>query len=244
MKLHTLAPHESRICPIDFGVNRSKVKVIWHWWLKITDSVIHLWSWNFIHLLSLHESRICMDLNCKCTFGILHFTSQTYLVLCRIFLIHNSLEHETQEIVHILVDTTKVKVTERSSGKVIPHQISPVWNYTSFRNDLFEVGSFMIFMHLVFVLSVFMSVSLWLCLAKKKLLAITFEPCEIDIIFCMHTQLMINPFKWHQGQLPFDLNRDLYSNNSQFGLCYHWEHWISYFTRPLVLHVLCPLHLA
>ena len=28
MKLHTLAPHESRMCPIDFGVKRSKVKVM------------------------------------------------------------------------------------------------------------------------------------------------------------------------------------------------------------------------
>ena len=146
-----------------------------------------------LHTLTLHESRMCMDLNCKCTFCILHFSSQTYLVLYRIVLIHNSLEHETQEIVHILVDTTKVKVTERSSGKVISHQISPVWNYTSFRNDLFEVGSSMIFMHLVFLLSVIVSV------AKKISLAITFEPCEVDIRFCLHTQLMINPFKWHQG---------------------------------------------
>ena len=37
MKLHTFAPHESRTCPIDFGVKRSKVKVIWHWWLKIVS---------------------------------------------------------------------------------------------------------------------------------------------------------------------------------------------------------------
>ena len=31
MKLHALAPHESRMCPIDFGVKRSQVKVAWHW---------------------------------------------------------------------------------------------------------------------------------------------------------------------------------------------------------------------
>ena len=35
MKLHTLAPHESRMCPIDFGVKRSKVKVMAHDYLKM-----------------------------------------------------------------------------------------------------------------------------------------------------------------------------------------------------------------
>ena len=35
MKLHTLAPHESRMCPIDFGVKRSKVKVMAHGYLKM-----------------------------------------------------------------------------------------------------------------------------------------------------------------------------------------------------------------
>ena len=49
MKLHTLAPHESRMCPIDFGVKRSKVKVMDYRCLKmvsgtITDYVIHLCS--------------------------------------------------------------------------------------------------------------------------------------------------------------------------------------------------------
>ena len=35
MKLHTLTPHESRMCPIDFGVKRSTVKVMAHDYLKI-----------------------------------------------------------------------------------------------------------------------------------------------------------------------------------------------------------------
>ena len=60
MKLHTLAPHESRMCPIDFGVKRSKVKVMAHGYFEngfrtITDSVINQWSWNFIHLLTMSQ---------------------------------------------------------------------------------------------------------------------------------------------------------------------------------------------
>ena len=113
MKLHTLAPHESRMCPIEFGVKgqgngalmiengfRSitdfvihlnfvihlktsytcspwvknvpywfwgqKVKVMGHWWLimilrVITDSVIHLSSWNFIHLLPMSQGMCPID---------------------------------------------------------------------------------------------------------------------------------------------------------------------------------------
>ena len=34
MKLHMQTPHESRICPIDFEVKRSKVKVTMHKLLK------------------------------------------------------------------------------------------------------------------------------------------------------------------------------------------------------------------
>ena len=37
MKLHTLAPHESRMCPIDFEVKRSKVKVMAHGYLKMVS---------------------------------------------------------------------------------------------------------------------------------------------------------------------------------------------------------------
>ena len=35
MKLHTLTPRESRMCPIDFGVKRSTVKVMAHGYLKM-----------------------------------------------------------------------------------------------------------------------------------------------------------------------------------------------------------------
>ena len=35
MKLHTLTPHESKMCPIDFGVKRSTVKVMAHGYLKM-----------------------------------------------------------------------------------------------------------------------------------------------------------------------------------------------------------------
>ena len=112
MKLHTLTPHESRMCPIDFGVKRSTVKVMAHGYLKmvhrnngcrfefvgvgggpvllqqyfqyaficcpymlpllfvngfrtITDSVINLWSWNFIHLLPMSQGCALLILRSK-----------------------------------------------------------------------------------------------------------------------------------------------------------------------------------
>ena len=112
MKLHTLTPHESRMCPIDFGVKRSTVKVMAHGYLKmvhrnngcrfefvgvgggpvllqqyfqyaiiccpymlpllfengfrtITDSVINLWSWNFIHLLTMSQGCALLILRSK-----------------------------------------------------------------------------------------------------------------------------------------------------------------------------------
>ena len=37
MKLHTLTHHESRMCPIDFEVKRSKVKVMAHVYLKMVS---------------------------------------------------------------------------------------------------------------------------------------------------------------------------------------------------------------
>ena len=37
MKLHTLTHHESRMCPIDFGVKRSKVKVMDYRCLKMVS---------------------------------------------------------------------------------------------------------------------------------------------------------------------------------------------------------------
>ena len=38
MKLHMQTPHESRMCPIDFEVKRSKVKVTMHKFLKIVPA--------------------------------------------------------------------------------------------------------------------------------------------------------------------------------------------------------------
>ena len=37
MKLHMQTPHESRMCPIDFEVKRSKVKVTMHKLLKMVS---------------------------------------------------------------------------------------------------------------------------------------------------------------------------------------------------------------
>ena len=58
MKLHTLAPHESRMCPIDFEVKRSKSWSIddWKWfpdhnWLSNPTMIMKL------HTLAPHESR-------------------------------------------------------------------------------------------------------------------------------------------------------------------------------------------
>ena len=70
MKLHTLTHHESRMRPIDFEVKRSKVKVMAHGYLKngfrtITDSVINLWSWNFIHLLPMSQGCALLILRSK-----------------------------------------------------------------------------------------------------------------------------------------------------------------------------------
>ena len=53
MKLHTHAPHESRMCPIDFrvkGQGHGALMIENSFW-TITNPVIHLWSWNFMHLL-------------------------------------------------------------------------------------------------------------------------------------------------------------------------------------------------
>ena len=53
MKLHTLTPHESRMHPADFEVKGQGhgAMMIENGFRAITDTVIHLWSWNFIRLL-------------------------------------------------------------------------------------------------------------------------------------------------------------------------------------------------
>ena len=54
-KLHTHAPHESRMCSFDFEVKCQGhgAMMIENGFQTITDPVIHLWSWNFIHLLPM-----------------------------------------------------------------------------------------------------------------------------------------------------------------------------------------------
>ena len=67
MKLHTLAPHESRMCPIDFGV-KGQGHGAWlfeNGFRTITDSVINLWSWNFIHLLTMSQGCALLILRSK-----------------------------------------------------------------------------------------------------------------------------------------------------------------------------------
>ena len=61
MKLHMQSPHESSMCPMDFGVKRSKVKghnarITENGFLRITASPLHLSLWNFT--CSLPMSRV------------------------------------------------------------------------------------------------------------------------------------------------------------------------------------------
>ena len=39
----------------------------------------------------------------------------------------------------------------------------------------------------------------------------------------MHTKL-INPFKWHQSEWPWNIDSDLYTENIKFGFCCHQGH--------------------
>ena len=69
--------------------------------------------------------------------------------------------------------------------------------------------------YLVFVLSV----CLLLCDSVAKIFNLGHNYGNVrdrDFIFGMHIQLMKH-FKWHQGRWPCDLDRDLYTGNSQFG---------------------------
>ena len=68
--LHTIAFHESRMCPIDFGFQRSSLKVMGHRFIEngirsITDSVIHLWSWYFLHLIPMSQGCTLLVLGSK-----------------------------------------------------------------------------------------------------------------------------------------------------------------------------------
>ena len=73
--------------------------------------------------------------------------------------------------------------------------------------------------HIVFVLSVCLFVCLFVCLLSTLTFAITFEPLEVETSYLVCILHYWCPFKWHQGQWPFDLDFDLCSKNSFFGLC-------------------------
>ena len=65
MKLHTLAPHESRMRSIDFEV-KGQVHGAWSIVNDFrTCSVINLWSWNFIHLLPMNQGCALLILRSK-----------------------------------------------------------------------------------------------------------------------------------------------------------------------------------
>ena len=72
MKLHTLTHHESRMMPYWFcGQKYVKGQAVMAHWLfengfrTITDSVINLWSWNFIHLLTMSQGCALLILRSK-----------------------------------------------------------------------------------------------------------------------------------------------------------------------------------
>ena len=62
MKLHMQTPHEARMCPIDFEVKRSKVKVTMHKLLKMVPAHNCFLFTPIImklHMQTPHESRMC-----------------------------------------------------------------------------------------------------------------------------------------------------------------------------------------
>ena len=72
MKLHTNTPHELRMCTLDFGVKRSRVKVTMHWFLKMC----------FGHIcfpFTLHKKSL--PLSCRCALLILGSKGQGHNAL-------------------------------------------------------------------------------------------------------------------------------------------------------------------
>ena len=61
MKLHMQTPHESRMCPIDFEVKRSKVKVTMHKLLKMVSGAQLLSLYTYHHETSRADSPWGMD---------------------------------------------------------------------------------------------------------------------------------------------------------------------------------------
>ena len=56
MKLKTKTPHRLRMCPIDFGVIRSMVKVTMHWLLKMVIGALLLFLCTYHHETSHTDS--------------------------------------------------------------------------------------------------------------------------------------------------------------------------------------------
>ena len=69
MKLHTLAPNESMICPIEIEVQRSRsyrrALVIENCFQTISDTVINIWPWIFMHMFPMSQWRALLILGLK-----------------------------------------------------------------------------------------------------------------------------------------------------------------------------------
>ena len=93
MKLHTLTPHESRMCPIDFGVKRSRSRswrmVIWKWSteimvadLNLLGSVGDLYCFSNTFSMLLYVAPIC----CPSCFSCIYAHQIAYTLWKIIFL--------------------------------------------------------------------------------------------------------------------------------------------------------------
>ena len=93
MELHTLAPHESRMCLLILGSKGQGhgASEIENSFRTITDYeyVIHLWSWNFIHLLLMGQgcdllilgSKVIWDWNSQgCSIFIQRFWNSDFCI--------------------------------------------------------------------------------------------------------------------------------------------------------------------
>ena len=65
-------------------------------------------------------------------------------------------------------------------------------------------------------LFVCLSICDFVCLLSTLTFAITFEPYDIETSYLAWILHLWRPFKWHQGQLPCDLDFDLCAKNSLF----------------------------
>ena len=60
VKLHIQTPHESRMCPIDFGAQGSRSKCIYYWkWFLVRKCFLFKPVIMKLHIQTLHELRMC-----------------------------------------------------------------------------------------------------------------------------------------------------------------------------------------